>query len=85
MPVALVGMTLMAVITASILTCFAVRMHVNTLYSGAMLGAMTWLGFSFPVYLSDYLWAKTSVQLVILNSSCDLVALVTMGVIIAFL
>lgn len=85
MPVALVGSTLMAVVTASVLASLAIKMHIVDIYSGAMLGFGAWLGFALPVHLAAFFWANNSIQLVILNSGCDLASLVVMGIIIALL
>ena len=83
MPVALVGMTLSTVITASILSCFVTSMNVVSLFGGIKLGFMCWLGFSMPVNLSGVLWSNKSLSLFALNTGCDLATMCAMGAVIA--
>lgn len=85
MPVAFVGMTINAVITAFILASFAAGMHVNDIAAGLVLGLKCWIGFAMPVSFSAYFWESKPLELVMLNSGYDLVALASMGAVIGLL
>ncbi len=77
------GSFLMAWVLAHAFVFAATYLNMWGPQSGLMAGFYNWLGFVVPVTLSSVLWEGKSWKLWCLNSSYYLVALMTMGLIIA--
>ena len=77
------GSFLMAWVSAHVFVFAATYLNMWGPQSGLMAGFYNWLGFVVPVTLSSVLWEGKSWKLWCLNSSYYLIALVTMGLIIA--
>lgn len=85
MPIAFVGMTLNAVITAAVLANLIARTHSSDIASGFIIGLMCWVGFSMPISVCGFLWEDKPLELVFIQTGHELVSLVVMGVIIGLL
>lgn len=54
-----------------------------TVFAGAQLGFLVWLGFVATTSISDVLWARKPIKLYMINVGYYLVALVLMGAVLA--
>ena len=58
-------------------------MGTSGLILGLSTGFFNWLGYQVIIFVNGYLYEKKSVKLVVINASYMLIALLTMGAIIA--
>ena len=78
------GVTLlMSVVAAVVLEQLVKRFDANTVREGATLGALLWLGFIVTVRVTEAMFNRTSMRLVLIDSGHRLIWAVVMGIILA--
>ncbi len=74
---------IMSIILSFVLSQFIHGNHMDTLLQGAKVGFWVWLGFVVTTSLPDYLFTGRRLQLYILNNGFNLIAIVSMGALLA--
>ena len=74
---------LMSVVAAIVLAHLARKFNATTMTEGATLGAWLWLGFIVTVRVTEAMFNRTSLRLVLIDSGYRLIWAVVMGIIVA--
>ena len=81
------GGTILAVagslIMATVFEFVIVRIGVQTVLDGGLAGLTVWVGFVLPPMLSPVVYERKSFELFLINSGFQLVALLSMGAVLA--
>ncbi len=81
--VSIIVSLLTAYVLAHVMTLSENFFHYDRLTTGLMSAFWMWLGFVAPVQLTDVLFGGKKVQLFLINTGYQLVALLAMGVVLA--
>ncbi len=71
-----------ALVQAFVLGNILLLTNMHGLIAGAMLGFLTWLGFVLITQFTDFLFSGKSFQLLLINTTYQLISLMTMGAIV---
>ena len=74
---------LSTLITLFVLAFAMSMIGIHNATDGAFIGFFAWLGFIAPSGVLDYLWRKTPMRLILIDSVCVLLSLVISGAILA--
>jgi hypothetical protein len=78
------GVTLaMSLLAAIVLALVIHRLHATGILGGARIGFMLWLGFILTVRVTEALFNRTNMRLVMIDAGYRLVWVVLMGIILA--
>lgn len=82
---ALLGAFVTALVTAAVLSLFVQAMPPHTLFHGAFIGFLAWLGFVATSSFGGVLFGKMPLKLWLLHRGDDLVSYILMGGVLALL
>lgn len=79
------AMALTTLVTVAIISCFIMRLHIDTVLGGAVFGAMCAVAFALPPIVNGVMHQHKSKKLIFIDGCFEFLALVGMSAIIALL